>query len=192
MESLSAFDRLRLEGGQAPFPGWGRLEVRGRHRERFLHSQVTSDVRGLAPGSSQLSSLLDSHGRLQAFFLLLKRDESLELLVPDELLGVVATQLRDHVIGDDVEVVEVGRERLRLALGPEAVRLRGELPAEELFPVDLYGEGGFVTWSGVELPLDDLDPDLLEALRVVTGLPGGGWRWRGACWSTRPRWSTAR
>ena len=174
MESLSAFDRLRLEGGQAPCPGWGRLEVRGRHRERFLHSQVTSDVKGLAPGSSQLSSLLDRHGRLQAFFLLLKRDESLELLVPDELLGVVATQLRDHVIGDDVEVVELGRERLRLALGPEAIRLRGELPAEELFPVELYGERGFVTWSETELPLEGLDPELLEGLRVVTGLPRWG------------------
>lgn len=174
MESLSALERLRLEGGQAPFPGWGRLGVRGRHRERFLHSQVTSDVKGLAADSSQLSCLLDSHGRLQAFFLLLKREESLELLVPRELVDVVAAQLRDHVVGDDVEVVGPVQQRLWLALGPEAVRLRGGLPAEELFPVELYGERGFVTWAEADLPLAELDPDLLEGLRVVTGLPRWG------------------
>lgn len=171
MESPSAFDRLRLEGGQAPFPGWGRLEVRGRHRERFLHSQVTSDVRGLPHGQSQLSSLLDSHGRLQAFFLVLKREESLVLLVPAELIEVVAAELGDRVIGDDVEVLELAPRRMRLMLGPEAVRLRAGLPPEEVFPVELYGERGFVTWSDVTLPLEEVGEDLLEGLRVVTGLP---------------------
>ena len=48
--------------------GWTVVEVAGRHRERYLQSQLTSDLRQVAVGGSQLSALLDASGRLQGFF----------------------------------------------------------------------------------------------------------------------------
>ena len=80
--SRSLSDRLLLDGAWAPFDGWQLVCVEGRHRERFLHSQLTSDVRGLDVGSSQPTALLDRSARLQGFGLLLKRADLIELLMP--------------------------------------------------------------------------------------------------------------
>lgn len=158
----------------APWPGWTAVAVRGRDRERFLHAQLTSDVRGLAARATGLTAMLDPTGRLEGFGLVHRREEELLLLVPEEVGPRAIARLERYLISDQVEIEPLALPQMRLALGPEAVRLAGALDPAEVVPVELCGSRGFITWARGELPLPSAPRGLLEALRVVTGLPRWG------------------
>ena len=172
--SRSAFDRLLYEGAQIQLAGWTLIEVAGRDRERFLHSQLTSDVKGLAPGASQMTALLDRSGRLQVFGFLLKRECRIELLVPDTPARTAVEALDGHVIADDVSFSFPDLPEPRLALGAEAVRLLGDISPDQVFPVESWTSRGFVVWGGAELDLPVMEAPDLENLRVLGGLPRWG------------------
>jgi folate-binding protein YgfZ len=173
---------LLLDGAWAPFDGWQLVCVEGRHRERFLHSQLTSDVRGLDVGSSQTTALLDRSARLQGFGFLLKRAERIELLMPSTAARAVCERLDASVIADEVTVRRVEVPRLVLVLGPEALRLHSRLPDDQVFPLAGWGSRGFVTWWSGDIGLPQLDQTELEARRVLWGLP----RWGGEAAAGQP------
>jgi folate-binding protein YgfZ len=150
------------------------IEVRGNHRKRFLQSQLTSDVEALEIGRSQLSTVLDRSGRLRGFFFVLEREDRLDLLVPEGAAETAIEHMEQHVIADDVSFSLAGVGRMRIALGPEAVRWMATLPGEQVFPIEAFGSRGFVTWAGDELPFPTLPVEGLETLRVVSGLPEWG------------------
>ena len=169
----SASDLLLFYGGQASLTGWTLVAAEGRDAERFLHSQLTSDAKGLAPGTSQQTALLDRGGRIQAFGFLSRRRDSFELLLPTEISESTVQRLEEHVIADDVTLTIVDTPRLQLALGAEAVRLvAGD--DEHRIPLEIFGSRGFVTWDGDELDLPVVAEDEIEARRVLTGFPRWG------------------
>ena len=149
------------------------MVAEGRDAVRFLNSQLTSDVEGLAPGASQLTALLDRRGRLRAFGFLCRRPDRVELLLPSEIAGSTVRRLEEHVIADDVTLKIVDTPQLRLALGAEAV-LRAAGDDDCRFPIEIYGSRGFVDWGGDELDLLRIGDDELEARRVLSGLPRWG------------------
>jgi folate-binding protein YgfZ len=154
--------------------GWVVAIVEGRDRERFLHSQLSSDVRGLAEGSSQLTALLDRSARLVAFGFLAKRSERIDLLLPAEAAGPALAALQSSVIADEVRIRVLETPGLQLALGAEALRRMGGMPVDSVLPVAGWGGRGFVAWGIGELELPALDPAELEARRVLSGLPRWG------------------
>ena len=172
--SRSASDHLLFEGAQIPLAGWTLIEVAGRDRERFLHSQLTSDVKGLAPGASQMTALLDRTGRLQVFGFILKRECRIELLIPEAPARSTIEALEAHVISDDVSFSVPEFSEPRLALGAEAVRLLARDPSDQTFPVESWASRGFVAWGGSELDLPEMEASDLENLRVLSGLPRWG------------------
>jgi folate-binding protein YgfZ len=172
--SRSASELLRFEAGRAPFAGWTLLEITGRHRERYLHSQLTSDVRSLEVGTGQLSALLDATGRLQSFFFLHKLPDAIRLLVPSEVADHTIARLRALVIADDVAIERLEVGEMTLALGPAAVEHAGRLPADLLVPVEGWGARGFVGWGGEPPTFAEVDADELEARRVLSGIPRWG------------------
>ena len=172
--SRSVSDALLFDGGQAPLEGWTLVEVEGRDAVRFLHSQLTSDVRGLEPNTSQQTALLDRGGRLRAFGFLCRRADRIELLLPSEIADSTVRRLEKSVIADDVSLTVVDAPQMRLALGAEAVRRAIQERVDRRFPVEVFGSRGFVTWGDDELDLPALAGDELEARRVLTGLPRWG------------------
>jgi folate-binding protein YgfZ len=172
--SPSVSEQLRIEAIQAPLEDWSIIDVFGSHRERFLHSQLSSDVSGLDDGRSQISALLDRSGRLQAYFYLLKRNDRIELLVPADAAAALREQLKAHIIADDVTIGSRSPGSMRICLGPEALRAHDRLPVEEVFPIEAFGARGYVTWSPVSLEYPELKADELEMLRVVSGTPKWG------------------
>ena len=170
----SASEGLLFEGAQFSLAGWTLIEVGGRDRERFLHSQLTSDINGLALGASQMTALLDRTGRLQVFGFLLKRESRIELLVPDAPARAAVEALEAHVISDDVSFSFPGLPEPRLALGAEAVRLLGHRSSNQVFPVEAWASRGFVTWGESGLDLPEMEASDLENLRVLSGLPRWG------------------
>jgi folate-binding protein YgfZ len=172
--SRSAFELLLYGGAQAPLGGWRVVAVEGRHRRRFLQSQLTSDLEALAPGGSQTTALIDRAGRLQAFGFLLARGERLELLLPGAVAESALELLESHVISDDVSFRFLDTPRMRLVLGAEAVRLLPEIPPETCFPIQAWASRGFVAWREVEIDLPVLEESELETLQVLSGLPSWG------------------
>jgi len=170
----STSELLRYDAGQSAFPGWALIEVTGRHRERFLHSQLTSDVRSLETGSGQLSALLDAGGRLQSFFFLHKLPDAIRLLAPAGAAPHTVDRLRARVIADEVAVEGLETGAMRLVLGPAAVELAARLPPGRAFPVEGWGSRGFVCWDVDPGAPDELDAGELEARRVLSGLPRWG------------------
>ena len=162
---------LDLDGCVAPFPGWKIIEVTGSHRERFLSSQVTSDLSTLGEGESRLSALLDRTGRLQAFFFIRKRADAVELLIPEAVADHCVERLEAHVIADDVAIERRDVGPMRLALGPMAVSLADQRLDDEIFPVSGWGSRGFVTWSDQEVGLPDVSSADLSTRRVLGGPP---------------------
>jgi folate-binding protein YgfZ len=165
---------LLFHGGQAPLEGWTLVAAEGRDAVRYLHSQLSSDVKGLAPGRSQQTALLDRGGRLQAFGFLCRRADRVEILLPTGIAGSTVRLLEEHVIADDVTLEVIDTPRMQLVLGAEAVRLDGEDGGDRRFPIEIFGSRGFVIWDEVEFDLPVISGDELEARRVLTGLPN--WR----------------
>ena len=146
----------------------------GKDAERFLHGQLTSDVQALEYQRSQPTAFLDSSGRLRSYGYLLRRSDLFQLLLPESLAEPTRAALEASIIADDVTVETVPAPDMRLALGPRALVLLREQPSEVVFPLEIYGQRGFVTWSGAELNLPPAPVELLEALRVMSGLPAWG------------------
>lgn len=147
--------------------------ARGADRERFLHSQLTSDVRGLESGRAEPSALLDGSGRLVAFFLLGRRDDALVLVVPHDAVEPLVESLTSRIIADDVELHRADDRAPWVALGPAAVAREGLEGHGDVLAVSLLGSRGVLGWgSPPDLPLLDLDE--VEARRIVSGFPRWG------------------
>ena len=172
--SPSTSETLLFDGLQTPFDGWSLVRVVGKDRERFLQSQLTSDVSRLPVGQSQATALLDRTGRLQAFGFLLKRVDGIDLLLPNGAAGKALEYLESHVIADEVSFEIEEHPGMRLVLGAEAVRRAGTFAEDEIFPIEAYASRGFVFWGEEDLGLATLGPADLESLRVLTGLPEWG------------------
>jgi len=169
----SACDALTTASALVRWDGWSVLAVHGADRERFLHSQLTSDVRSLETGRAQPSSLLDGSGRLVAFLLLGRRDDELVAIVPCGARDGLVRSLESRIIADDVELRPVAEDGVWLALGPAAVAREGLVGRGETLAVSLLGSRGVVGW-GEPPELPALDADDAEARRIVSGLPHWG------------------
>lgn len=149
------------------------VSVDGRHAERFLHSQLTSDVKNLASGACQQTAMLDRGGRLRAFGILCRRRQGFALLLPSDAGPAAVDRLQSFLIADDVQIAPPEAVDLRVALGAEAVRQFAEAAGERTFAVELLGSRGFITWQE-ETDLPSIDPEEFEARRVLTGFPRWG------------------
>lgn len=116
-----------------------RLCLTGADRVRFLHGQVTNDVKKLRVGEGCYAALTTAKGKMQS--------DLNVFVLPDELLldfepGYAATvteRLEKHIVADDVQVVDVvSLYGLLSAQGPKAeavVRALGlfaEIPGQSL------------------------------------------------------------
>jgi folate-binding protein YgfZ len=83
-----------------PFAVWpgGVLDVHGRDAQAFLHAQLTSDVKALAPGAWQWSGWLNPKGRVIPLAALQRAEEHrFRLLLPDHPAAQLAEKLQRFV-----------------------------------------------------------------------------------------------
>ncbi len=152
------------------------MAVRGAHAERFLHSQLTSDVKGLGEGEGQLSSLLDRTGRVRSFFLLARFPDRFEMVTPPGLAAMTAERVAGNVIADDVEVGTIAEDAgARLVVGPAVLAGAADgVDSARSFRTDAFGAAGVVTWDDAELDLPGLPDEALGMLLVAAGVPRWG------------------
>jgi len=119
--------RLRDSAGLIDLSLRGRLCLLGPDRQRFLHGQVTNDIRRLTPGQGCYACLLNAKGKLESDLLVHCLKDELLLDVEPGMTPHVQQRLEAYIIAEDVQVVDVAPHYGLLALlGPSAPRV---LPA---------------------------------------------------------------
>lgn len=99
----------------------GLIEVRGAEAEKFLHSQLTNDLRGLS-GVSQLNAYCNAQGRVLAIFRVLRRDDAWLLQLPAPLLEPMLKRLRMFVLRAKVDLQDASPRLMRMGIsGPRAI-----------------------------------------------------------------------
>ena len=104
-----------------------RLCVTGADRARFLHGQVTNDVKNLQPGQGCYAALVNAKGKLESDLNIhCLRDELLLDFEPG-MAARVQQRLEHFIVADDVQLVDVAPlYGLLGVLGPAAAGMMGQ------------------------------------------------------------------
>jgi folate-binding protein YgfZ len=128
---------LRSAAGILDLSSRGRLCLTGADRARFLHGQVTNDIKGLRSGEGCYTAIVDAKGKLQADANVVCLPEELLLDLEPGLNTAVAQRLEKFLVADDVRIIDVtSLYGLISVQGPKAeavIRSAGlgsELPAK--------------------------------------------------------------
>ena len=98
-----------------------RVCLTGAERVRFLHGQVTNDIKGLREGEGCYAALVNAKGRMQSDLNIYSLTEELLLDFEPGLTRIVSDRLEKYIVADDVQIVEVGALYGLLSVqGPES------------------------------------------------------------------------
>jgi folate-binding protein YgfZ len=115
----------------------GRLCLAGADRVRFLHGQVSNDVKALRVGEGCYAALITAKGKMQSDMNIYCLPEELLLDFEPGLTAIVSERLQKYVIADDVQIIDVAPNYGLLNVqGPKAelviraVGIGDDLPAK--------------------------------------------------------------
>jgi glycine cleavage system aminomethyltransferase T len=109
-DALSEHAALRQTAGALDLSFRSRLCLVGADRVRFLHGQVTNDVKRLREGEGCYAALVTAKGKMQSDLnVYCLRDELLLDFEPGLAAGV-AQRLEKYIVADDVQVVDVAAQ----------------------------------------------------------------------------------
>lgn len=135
---------LRETAGVMDLSFRGRLCLVGADRVRFLHGQITNDVKRLRPGEGCYAALTTNKGKMESDLNVLALADELLLDFEPGLASEVTARLEKYIVADDVQVVDAAPHYGLLSVqGPKAgdvVRALGllaELPAKEFNSVKI-------------------------------------------------------
>jgi aminomethyltransferase len=98
-----------------------RLCLVGADRIRFLHGQVTNDVKRLAPWQGCYAALTTAKGKMQSDLNIYRLEEEVLLDFEPGFQQSVSERLDKYIVADDVQVMEVGSLYCLLSLqGPQS------------------------------------------------------------------------
>ena len=163
---------IRL-GGDATGPAsLGAIRARGADALAFLHSQVTNDVEGLAPGQGNRSARVTRQGQLQELFSVHRLaddpEPALLLVLERDRVGPLEASLDEVLFADRVVLEDVSNAYVWFAVqGPAAAGVLDEtLPA----PAGSFAEAPS---GSIVQPTGDGVPDGTQVIaRSLTGDAG--------------------
>lgn len=95
---------------------YGLIELAGEDAQSFLHGQITNDLRGLSAERAIFAGYLSAKGRMLANFIVLRRADSLLVLLPEALRETVQKRLGMFVLRAKVRLRDAGGEWVRLGV----------------------------------------------------------------------------
>jgi folate-binding protein YgfZ len=130
---------LRETAGVLDLSFRGRLCLTGADRVRFLHGQVTNDIKRLASGEGCYAALVTSKGRMQSDLNVYSLPDELLLDFEPGLRDSLSQRLGKFIVADDVEVVDIAPMYGLLSLqGPKSAAVVQELGLFELMPAQPF------------------------------------------------------
>jgi folate-binding protein YgfZ len=134
---LAEHAALRESAGVLDLSFRGRICLVGGDRARFLHGQVTNDVKKLAVGSGCYAALTTAKGRMESDLNIFCLPDELLLDFEPGLTGKISQRLEKFIIADDVQIVDAAPHYGLLSVqGPKAeavvraIGLFAEIPAK--------------------------------------------------------------
>lgn len=102
--SLAASIDLQSNAYFTPLPHLGILHIVGDEAEHFLQNLLTNDVAALKPDQSQLSGFCNAKGRLFASFIIIRRADGYQLILPKNMCHLLQQRLAMYVLRAKVTI----------------------------------------------------------------------------------------
>ncbi len=135
---------LHQSVGVLDFSFRSRLCLVGADRSRFLHGQVTNDVKKLHAGDGCYAAITTAKGKMESDLNIFCLAEELLLDFEPGLAGKISQRLEKYIVADDVQIVDAAPHYGVLSVqGPKAgavVRALGlfaEIPARPLASIKI-------------------------------------------------------
>lgn len=101
------YSALRESAGVLDLSFRSRVCLAGVDRVRFLHGQVTNDIKRLRVGEGCYAALVTAKGKMQSDLNIYSLQDELLLDFEPGLTGVVSERLEKFLVADDVQIVDV-------------------------------------------------------------------------------------
>ena len=127
-DPLAEHAALRRSAGVLDLSFRGRLCILGADRTRFLHGQVTNNIKELKPGAGCYAAVTTNKGKLQADLSIYCLADELLLDFEPGLTAKITERLGKFVVADDAQMVDVAPHYGLLSVqGPQAAEVMGAL-----------------------------------------------------------------
>lgn len=118
---LAEHTALRQTAGVLDLSFRSRICLTGADRVRFLHGQVTNDIKKLRAGEGCYAALATAKGRMESDLNIFCLDDELLLDFEPGLTEKISQRLEKFIVADDVQVVDVAPNYGLLSVqGPKA------------------------------------------------------------------------
>jgi folate-binding protein YgfZ len=107
-DELGEYRALHDTAGFLDLSFRGRICLTGADRVRFLHGQVTNEIKGLESGTGCYAALTNAKGRMQADLNIYNLTNELLLDLEPGLTSLVSGRLEKYIVADDVQIIDVG------------------------------------------------------------------------------------
>jgi folate-binding protein YgfZ len=175
------YHQFRERGGVVDLSGRSQFILTGPDRVRYLNGQVTSDVRKLGPGQTQMACVTTAKGKLCADVCITAREDSLIVDGEPSLRETLSARLERYIVADDVTIADATDDEmlwhfLAPAKPPEGL---GQVFAARRFGRDgwdvrlarnAFAEVREALLAGQVV----LDETLAELIRIEAGVPRWG------------------
>jgi folate-binding protein YgfZ len=141
-DKLAEHEALHSAAGILDLSFRNRLCLTGADRVRFLHGQVTNDIKRLRPGEGCYAAVVTAKGRMESDLNVYCLPDELLLDFEPGLAGLVSERLSRYIVADDVQVVDVAPLYGLLSVqGPQADAVIGNsgLPSDGLWAAPPQG-----------------------------------------------------
>lgn len=119
---------LRESAGALDLSFRARLCLLGNDRVRFLHGQITNDVKKLRAGEGCYSALTTAKGRMESDLNVFHLEDELLLDFEPGLTGKISQRLEKFIVADDVQLADTAPHYGLLSVqGPKAAQVIGAL-----------------------------------------------------------------
>jgi len=136
-DPLAEHAALRHGAGVMDLSSRSRLCLVGADRARYLHGQVTNDVKKLTPGAGTYATVTTAKGKMESDLNIFCLADELLLDFEPGLTEKISQRLGKFIVADDVQIVDAAPHYGLLTVqGPQAAEvvsalgLFGELPAK--------------------------------------------------------------
>ncbi|MEI9961467.1 MAG: hypothetical protein WDM76_10170 [Limisphaerales bacterium] len=131
---LAEYQALRESAGVLDFSFRSRICLLGADRIRFLHGQVTNDVKKLRVGEGCYAAITTNKGKMESDLNIFNLADELLLDFEPGLTEKISARLEKFIVADDVQIVDVAPHYGLLSVqGPKA--------ADVIIALGLIGRG---------------------------------------------------
>jgi folate-binding protein YgfZ len=121
---LAEYKALREAAGVFDLSFRGRICLLGNDRIRFLHGQITNDVKKLGAGEGFYAALTTAKGKMESDLNVFNLSDELLLDFEPGLTQIISQRLEKYIVADDVQIVDVAPHYgLLTVLGPKAIEV---------------------------------------------------------------------